>query len=142
MRMKCALVVLALVGSACGGSDTSNPPPPPPDPGFTCSIDSLSGTWRVHYVENDGACGPISDETVLISTFGAGCTVHSRVVSSDRCRIDYSLMCPTVDNQGTSNWVVSLQQTSATHLVGSGTVQVVHPVGVCRSTYDITATKL
>lgn len=141
--MKTVLMVCSLaVCAACGGSDSDGAAAPPQ---FECAIGQLTGTWRAQYVETNGTCGPIADETFIagVPDPSGQCTVTTSQVSSDRCRIDIAFNCPTTDGQGTVAWVVVLRQTSQTQLSGTGTVQVNHAVlGTCRSTYDITVTRL
>jgi hypothetical protein len=129
------LVPGVLLLSGCGGGSSS----------FQCSIGSLTGTWRLHYDQTNGTCGTIADETFIIGALGsgAGCTSQAQTISSDHCRLDTAFTCPTTDSLGTQAWVISLTQNSPTQLGGSGTVQVNHPtLGTCRSTYNLTVTKI
>lgn len=132
-------VLTALNVSACGSDDDK----------FTdCHFGdgSLGGTWRTHYVETDGNCGPISDETSVLDTNTPpqpGCTQTTNTISSDKCRADLAWSCPTTDGNGTQSWVVVLTQTGPETIKGTGTVQLNHPTaGTCRSTYAMTLTKL
>ncbi len=140
MRRMCVAIVLAVV-VGCGGSDAGSGGGT--DPGPTCSIGSLTGTWRLHYVQMDGTCGPIPDETGHVDgTLSPTCTLTYRQVSADHCGLEMSFTCPTLDGQGTYTWVLAVHQASDTKLLGSGTVQVVDPAITCRGTYDLTVTKL
>src|SRR5216684_2038592 len=132
MRHWLAVVSVMAAIAGCGGSDH-----------FTCAIGSLTGTWRVHYDQTNGNCGPINDETVIAgSPAPANCTIMTNQVSADHCRVDSAFTCPTADSRGSQAWVVTFTQTSNTQLAGSGTVQVNHPtLGTCRSTYNLTMTK-
>jgi len=126
-----ALIVAAVWLASCGGGS------------HDCAIGSLTGTWRLTYAQTDGNCGPISAETVQAGTPGSpSCSIASRQISPDKCRLDTSFTCPTTDNRGTQSWVAVLHQDSSTQLSGTGTVQVNHPAGTCRSTYNLTMTKL
>ena len=71
------LIVVSLGAVACGG-----------DP-FTCAIGSLTGTWRTHYVQTDGTCGAIPDETTILGGSGSGgATYTQQQISADHCRED------------------------------------------------------
>jgi hypothetical protein len=110
-----------------------------------CQIGSLTGTWRLVYSQVDGNCGPIPSETVQAGTVGAAssCVIQNQTISPDHCRIDSTFTCPTTDGQGTQAWTTVFHQDSDTSLSGTGTVQVNHPtLGTCRSTYNLTMTKL
>jgi hypothetical protein len=125
--------------AACGCSSAGDQ-----EDSFTCTIGSLTGTWRTHYEETNGNCGPIPDET---NVFKPGppdpaCTVRTDKVSADRCRYDSDWTCPTTDKNGTQQWTVVMRQTAAGRLEGTGTVQLNHATGTCRSTYNMTVTKL
>lgn len=149
MRGTLVLAAATVFGAAtaCGGSSSSGAAAPPPA-SFTCNIGNLSGAWRAHYVETNGTCGSISDETVIAGSPApsSNCTVQTAQVSSDRCKAEWAFTCPTTDGQGTVSWVVVLDQVSDSELKGSGTVQATDPAlpppDTCRSTYDITVTKL
>lgn len=135
-----ALALAFIVG--CGGTDSTTTDPTPI--GYSCSIGSLTGTWRFHYTETNGNCGPISDETGILGV-GSGsssCTTAYKRISADQCRMDAEFTCPTTDQQGTVSWVLVLEQVSNVQITGSGTVQGIHPAGTCRSTYAITVTRL
>ena len=69
-RITAVLVVVVL--AACGGSDSGSGG----SSGFTCSIGTgTSGSYRFHYVETNGTCGAISDETSVPGTAApTGCT--------------------------------------------------------------------
>lgn len=131
--MRRALLLLAL--TACGGGD---------DEPLACNLGDLTGTWRVTYAQKDGNCGPLPAETVsLASPSAAGCVEHSSSISSDRCRVEADETCPTGDGRGSQRWTVVLTQVEAARLTGSATVQGQHStLGSCRSTYDITASRL
>jgi hypothetical protein len=123
------LLALAVIG--CGGDEP-----------FTCALGNLTGTWRVHYVETDGNCGPVPDATVMMDS-ESGCTVESQQVSADKCRKDSTVTCPTTDGLGTTTNVTVLTQVAADRIEGTTTVQLDHwTLGSCRSTYDVTVTRL
>lgn len=107
---------------------------------------TVVGTWRTHYQETDGTCGPIPDETNIFDPNAApqpGCTQSQAQVSADKCRVDLAWSCPTTDGNGTQSWVVVLTQTGPGTLKGTGTVQANHTsLGTCRSTYAMTLTKI
>lgn len=119
----------------CGGGEHEE---------FTdCALGQLTGTWRFHYVETNGDCGPIADETVMMSaaTEPTGSLAGAQI-SADRCRMDLAFTAATTDGQGTQTWTTVLFQTGPAHIGGTATVQINHPMGVCRSTYDVNVTKL
>lgn len=51
--MRAILILAISVLAACSSAD---------DVFTDCHIGELTGTWRTHYSETDGDCGPISDE--------------------------------------------------------------------------------
>jgi len=103
-----------------------------------CAIDALTGAWRLSYTETDGTCGPIQDETFILGGTGDGaCTEHANTISDDRCEQTLDFTCPTTDGAGTQRWVMVLEQVGEEHIAGTGTVQLDHPEGTCRSTYDL-----
>jgi hypothetical protein len=122
---------------ACGGSDDPAVSP------LQCSLDDLSGTWRLHFAETNGTCGAIPDTTVTSGVADTtACTVKKDVVSPDKCREEFDLVCPTDDLLGTVEFVGVLTQRSESVVSGSTTVTVTHPEVTCRSTYDVSLTKL
>jgi hypothetical protein len=123
---------LVLAG-ACGG-----------DSDVECKLGELTGAWRFHYVELDGSCGPISDETAVLGGAGNGaCVYYAEDTSADQCETTLDFECPTTDNDGSQRWVMVLEQVADDRIEGSATVQVEHAVyGACRSTYDVTVTAL
>lgn len=135
------VLLSALVG--CSSSSSSGKP-------FTaCTIGSLTGTWRVTYVETDGTCGKVADETVVLSsaaTPGApgtpSCTIAANQISPDRCRIDLDFTCTLNGVAGTQRWIGATHQLSATELSSSMTLTLTSPsLGSCRSTYAVDWTK-
>lgn len=135
MRMFVALAV-AVIGCSSAESDK--------DSSFTCAMGSLTGTWRTHYTETNGDCGPIPDETNVFNPgkFDPACTVRTNKFSADKCRWDADWSCPTTDKQGTQAWVMVTRQTGSDKLESSATVTLSHPTGVCRSTYTMSTTRL
>jgi hypothetical protein len=135
MKNALAVTVLLLTAAACGSSDDDN---------FTCVLGELTGTWRVHYDETNGSCGPLEDETGIFGLeVPPGCDVQSRSISDDKCGADMAWACPTTDDLGTQQWVMVVEHTKQDRLSGTGTMQLVHPsLGTCRSTYAITITRL
>lgn len=136
-RLLAATLFFGVAIAACGAEDDK----------FTdCHIGELTGTWRTHYTETDGNCGPISDETGIFdpnAPLPAGCTSQGSSVSANKCRGDIAVTCPTTDNNGTQAWVIVVTQTGPGSLKGTGTVQLNHAtLGNCRSTYSMTLTKL
>lgn len=128
---------LLVIASAVGCSSSTNQP-------FTdCKIGSLTGTWRVTYVETDGNCGKVAAETVVLSASSkspgaATCTIAAQEVSSDHCRIDLDFTCPLSGAPGTQHWVGVTHQVSATELTSSMTLSAMSPsLGSCRSTYTL-----
>lgn len=112
MRIVMMIGLLALA-SCGGGSD------------FTCSVGSLTGTWRFKYQETNGTCGALQDETIILGTTTApsGCTTSADLVSADHCRLDTSFTCPIISATvtGTQTWTETFSQVSAGELSGSGT---------------------
>lgn len=107
---------------------------------------SLTGTWRVTYVETDGTCGKVADETVVITSgksgatqpASTGCTYAADEISADRCRADLDFTCPLTGVAGTQRWIGATHQISATELTSSMTLTVTTPNrGTCRSTYTL-----
>ncbi len=136
--MKNALLAGLLLASGC--SSVAQPQD------FTCAVGKLAGTWRFHYVETSGSCGPIDDETGVFepgTPSAPGCKINSQVISSDKCSVDTNFTCPTADGQATQAWTLALEQVAEDRLTGTGTVQLTnHPtLGSCRSTYTITVTR-
>lgn len=124
---------------ACGSEQGATAAP------FTCSIGSLSGTWRVTYRETNGTCGPVADELLVEPDADAAspdagadpCTYAARRIAADRCRYDFDFTCPLNGVKGTQRWVGTLRQTSATTLEGPWTLQGIAPDAACRSSYDV-----
>ena len=116
------------------------------EPFADCAIGELTGEWQTHYVEKSGECGAIPDEmtsTDPSSPPRAGCSVQKSTVSTDKCQLDRSFTCPTADGLGIGAWIVAFRQVAETRLEGTGTAQINHStLGACRSTYEITMTKL
>jgi hypothetical protein len=135
----CAALFLIVAGGGCSSSKDDVAP-------FTCSLGEATGTWRVHYDTQDGDCGDVPDETVLLTgaTDGGGqCSNVTGIVSPDKCRTDVDLNCPTTDSKGTQHWTGVLNQTAAGTISGTMTVQANHPPeGPCRGTYTVTYTRL
>jgi hypothetical protein len=132
------LFVLSTGLVACSSSSSSKP--------FTaCTIGSLTGTWRVTYVETNGTCGKVADETVVLSattTPGAPgmptCMIAAADISADHCRIDLDFTCPLNGAPGSQRWIGATHQVSATELTSSLTLTVTSPtLGACRSTYAV-----
>lgn len=118
-------------------------------PALVCSLGELTGTWRVTYDEKNGNCGPIPAETVASDAAKPPkpsedpCTRRLHRVSSDRCRFDFDFTCPTTDGAGAQRWVGVTKQTAEDRLESDVTVELDHPeLGVCRSTYTATWTRL
>lgn len=105
---------------------------------FECSIGELDGTWRWSYQETNGNCGSIPDETVQFVPGGA----NQPGISADQCELDVAITGETTDGLGTQAWSIHLEQADEETLDGSGTVQVNHPSGTCRSTYNILVERL
>ncbi len=118
----------------------------------TLGTPQLTGTFRVSYLEQSGDCGPVPDETIVLSgtpaqvsaqvkTASAGCTYQADMISADKCRLDESFTCPLkAPYKGTQQWSGFLRQTSPTTLEGPLTAQLSSTAGACRSTYEVTFT--
>ena len=135
------LVISALVVTlyGCGGGSG----------GANMSCAPRSGSYKSHFVERDGYCGPIPDTVVVIGGATAQQLANSCVgtqdLSTDNCTITSDLKYPlddkyTVKTIGAVHW--SVDGNSA-----SGTVQVVQTFTstgyfVCSSLYDVTYTKI
>jgi hypothetical protein len=132
------MAVASVITAGCGAADD--------EPFTDCAIGELTGTWRIHYDETDGNCGPMPDETGIFdpsSEMPAECSVQAKAISADKCRADLSWTCPTTDGKGTQKWVMVVRQRAATKLTGTATVQLDHSsLGSCRSSYAVTATQL
>lgn len=135
--------LFALFTGLLGCSSSSSEP-------FTaCTIGSLTGTWRVTYVETDGNCGKLADETVVMSAAASpgapgtpSCTFAANEISADHCRADLDFTCPLTGVAGTQRWVGATRQVSAGELSGSMTLTVTSPsLGPCRSTYAVDWTR-
>ncbi len=132
MRRLC--VVILLLGGCGSGSNFTD-----------CKLGQLTGTWRLSYSQTNGNCGPIADETVNTSAppgGGASCTIAARSISADKCHFEADFTCPTTDNAGTQHWVIVMDQVASNLIDGTGTVQLQHPLGTCRSTYDLSMRQL
>jgi hypothetical protein len=134
------LGIFALIASPLGCSSF--------DDTFTdCNLGTVTGTWRIHYAETSGNCGPLADETVMyngnVTPTSAECGAFSSTSSPDQCRMRGTSECPTADELGVQKWNWGLTQTAADQIEGSGTVQVSGTTdGDCESTYDVTITKM
>ena len=125
----------AVVLAGCSSSD--------PAP-FTCAMGELRGTWRAVYMQTNGNCGKVADETIVLSASTAGeasqCTYAAQQVSADKCRIDLDYTCPLTGQPGTQRWVGAMHHAAAGTVTGSMTVSAAGSA-TCRSTYDVTWTK-
>jgi len=126
MRRLCAVILLL---GGCGSDSGST----------DCALGQLTGTWRVSYSQINGNCGSIPDETVNTSAPGGGatCTIAVRTISPDKCHFESDFTCPTTDSAGIVHWVLVMDQVASDLIEGTGTAQLQHPVGTCRSTYDL-----
>lgn len=117
-------------------------------PPFTdCRLGELTGTWRAHYTETNGDCGPIPDETAVFSPgkqdpATAGCKTLTATTSADRCRMDLDWTCPPAKGSGTVRWTGVLRHTGRDTLAADLSLQINIPAGYCRSTYLVTMTRL
>ena len=109
-----------------------------------CRIGELTGTWRMSYTERNGNCGDVADETVNFNSLGGGgdCAVYAESISADQCVFETDFECPFDGGRGTQRWVLHLRQIGEGRISGTGTAQVQHVSGVCRSTYDIERRRL
>lgn len=135
--MRKAIVTLAVALGACSSSSDDKP--------FACALGELRGTWRIAYVETDGTCGALADETVVLSDGAAAqsastCTTTTSEISADKCRLDTDTTCPLTGATGAQRWIGSLRHVADGRLSGSMTVQVTG-ASTCRSTYDVTWTR-
>lgn len=135
-----AAAFLIVLSVACSSSNDGDAPP------VTCKLGELDGTWQVTYVEKDGTCGKIADETVVLSPGAAAdaqskCTYNAQSVSPDKCRIDLDYTCPLATGAGSQHWVGALRHVADARVLGSMSVQVVLGGQTCRSTYDVTWTR-
>lgn len=129
--MSKTILVAAVLAGGCGGSD------------FECAIGELTGSWRLHYEETDGTCGAIADETALFDPAGAlpgNCVTNADNLSADRCEYDLDYTCtePTF----TQRWVSHFEQIDEDFMRATATLTFTDAAGSCRSTYDVTITKL
>jgi len=126
----CSVMVLA-----CSSSTEGDSPP------FSCALGELRGTWRLSYAEKDGTCGPIADETVVLTGEGSApsaCTQDALVISDDKCRMDLSFTCPLSGGSGSQSWTGATRQVAADRLIGDMTADARMGGASCRSTYEIT----
>lgn len=135
MRTGAAALFITITTLACSSSDE--------DEAVTCKLGELDGTWLVTYVEKDGTCGKIADETVVLSPGAAAeaqskCTYNAQTVSPDKCRLDLDYACTLATGTGSQHWIGTLKQVANARLSGSMSVQIVLNGQTCRSTYDIT----
>jgi hypothetical protein len=145
--MNKAAHLLALGAALLGcGSDATSAPPESEEPGLVCALDSLTGIWRVTYTEHDGDCGPVASETVDLGGSGGAdpsCTYAPKKPSADRCSLEFDFTCPTTDSKGSQRWTGITRQVAEKKLISDATAQLQHPeLGVCRSTYTMTWTRL
>jgi hypothetical protein len=124
-----ASVALALCGS-CGG--------------FECNQSKWTGAYVVHLQEHAGGeCGPIMDQVAIAgdptaTTGKAACTVATRNISSDQCRVDTELSCPG-DPFVVLRSSIHQGDEAADHLFGVITIVAEFSSGfTCASTYDVT----
>lgn len=136
--MRATLCLLAC-GLAVGcGSDVGDD--------FTCAFGELTGVWRFSYVETDGTCGPISDETAVFDP-GAdledGCVEHYAEVSANLCRIEFDIECAVTQN-GTIRQIGVWEHVAPEEIFGTITMTGDIPEDdfYCRSTYSVYVVKL
>jgi hypothetical protein len=126
---------LAIGIAACSSSSEGEAP------AFKCALGELRGTWRLSYKETNGDCGPIADETVVLtggtSAAPAACTQDALVISDDKCRMDLDFTCPA-GNNGSQTWTGATRQVAEDRLIGDMTAQATIGTASCRSTYEIT----
>ena len=136
MRILDGLCLAVLVG-ACSSSTDGDAP------SFQCALGELRGTWRLSYRETNGNCGPIADETVVLtgeSSTPAACQQDAVLISEDKCRMDLDFTCPTA-NGGSQKWAGGTKQVAADKLIGDMTAEARIGTASCRSTYEITWTR-
>lgn len=147
VAMMISMRSVLIAGLALFGCSSSHSTPP----SVHCAQGELTGTWRLHYTEVDGTCGPIQDETVnltAVNTPGSpsspsACTTASDQVSSDKCVRETDFTCPPADGEaGTVHWTLSTKQVSDTEIQGTGTVEIRLGTRYCRSTYNTDLVKL
>lgn len=115
---------------------------------FECRMGQLTGVWRIHYAEVNGDCGAIQDEQVALGSEAtakdaAKCVMHTNVIAPDKCSVEQDFTCPTSDKAGESRMIGKMRQTGEGSASGTYTLRVDHKtLGTCRSTYDVTWTKL
>ena len=135
VRLVCAFALVAVVVGCSSSSET-----------FTdCKIGELRGTWRVSYTQTNGSCGPVADETAVLTPGKddpavAQCTAVSNQISPDKCRMETDSTCPLTGENATQRWVGVMRQTGPGSLAGSMTLTVQGSVA-CRSTYDVNWTQ-
>lgn len=114
------------------------------DDGPKCNIGQLTGAWRITYLETDGACGAITEQTVTMSSQppggGGTCMFAKNEVSADKCTTAQAFTCPIAGSTGNQQWTGTMKTVEETKLQGTYTLQVTG-AAPCRSTYTITWTK-
>jgi hypothetical protein len=139
MRLIGSLLAAGIVACSSSSERTTE------EPAFSCAIGELRGTWRISYEETDGNCGPVADETAILNPDAdppdTGCTMHSELVSDDKCRMDMDFTCPLAGGvNGEQRWTGTVRHTEDGILSGSMTIQASGSVS-CRSTYAVTWTR-
>ena len=131
--------LLPLLVLGCSSSSTSSA-----DEGPKCNIGQLTGAWHIIYLETDGMCGPITEQTVMMNGQPPGggdvCKFTKNSVSADKCSTVQEFTCPLASNTGNQQWTGTMRTVDETKLQGSYTLQV-SGSATCRSTYAITWTK-
>lgn len=141
-RMKgCAALLVCAVG--CGGSDGES--------SFTCSPAERSGTYLLTYTERSGDCGPIPEQLGRLDDAEAlpeECMLDAADRwSEDACKLERAYTCAEdgVEPGASGSWVAVTTQAddSGGRITGTVTVRILGADGVqlCRSTYDITASR-
>ena len=136
------LLVGMLLVCGCSGDDGGSKTPTGP-----CG--KPNGTYRMHYTEQSGDCGPVADNLTTYGTASGSTSTTSsctgtQTPSADGCSITSS----NVTCQTDSGFIVVTGKMTWTpgEATGSATMdtEILNPskVRICRSLYGVTYTKL
>lgn len=116
---------------------------------FGCAKDgpcaSQSGKYLLKWVQRSGNCGSLPEQIVTIAPAGKGDGTGSNACSgghtrsSDQCTWDMNVQCGIAGGQTTLKGTVNWDEDGK---IGTGILEATVTDPYCRSTYDVTYTKL